>query len=301
MGLTLVILAAGKASRYGRLKQLEPVGPGGAALIDYTIHDALRAGFEQIVLVVAPGLEPRFREHLERVFNRRVTAAFVAQELGAVPKGFTVSPEREKPWGTAHAVLVAAPVLSGPFAVVNADDYYGASSYRVLRDQLLDHPETAALVGFELRSTLSAHGGVSRGICEFDGHGFLTRLIEVKQIEEREGRIVGSEVDGNPIQLLGDETASMNMWGLTPRVLDTLRHQFEEFLVRDGSDPGTEFLLSTAVGQQVSTAEIRLRVLQSVERWFGVTFAADTPAVIARIAKLVATGDYPEHLWKGLP
>jgi hypothetical protein len=165
----------------------------------------------------------------------------------------------------------------------------------------LDHPDTAALVGFELRSTLSAHGGVSRGICEYDDQGFLTRLIEVKQIEEREGRIVGSRVDGNAIQLLGDETASMNMWGLTPRVCEALQHQFEEFLVLDGSDPGAEFLLSSAVGQQVSTAAIRLRVLQSVDCWFGMTFAADTPAVIARIAKLVATGDYPEHLWKGLP
>jgi hypothetical protein len=198
-------------------------------------------------------------------------------------------------------VLVAASELSGPFAVVNADDFYGASSYRILRNQLLDAPNMAALVGFELRSTLSAHGGVSRGICEYDAQGWLSRLIEVRHIEERGGRIVGSDVNGGAIQLQGDETASMNMWGLTPSVLDRLRDQFGDFLVHHGSDLGAEFLLSTAVGQQVSKAEVRLRVLQTAERWIGMTFAADTPAVKARIAELVAIDEYPEHLWKGLP
>ena len=301
MELTLVVLAAGKASRYGRLKQLEPVGPDGAALMDYTIHDALRAGFERIVLVVATGLEPAFGEHIGRVFNGRVTASLVAQELGAVPEDFTVPPERKKPWGPAHAVLAAAPLLREPFCVVNADDFYGTSSYRTLRDQLHADPGTAALVGFELHSTLSAHGGVSRGICEHDDHGFLNRLIEVKQIEEQDGQVVGTEVSGRPIKLRGDETTSMNMWGLTPRVLGTLQDQFVEFLEKEGSDPGAEFLLSTAVGQQVSSGATRLRVLQSPERWFGMTFAADTPGVIARITELVAIGEYPEHLWKGLP
>jgi len=301
MELTLVVLAAGKASRYGRLKQLEPVGPYGAALIDYTIHDALQAGFGRIVLVIAPGLALEFREHIEHVFAGRVNVDLVVQDIGAVPDGFSVPAGRQKPWGTAHAVIAAAPGLSEPCCVVNADDFYGRSSYRVLRDQLQDEPETAALVGFELRSTLSAHGGVSRGICEDDDDGFLTRLIEVRHVEERDGQVVGTEVSGRPITLRGDEAASMNMWGLTPRMLDALQHQFEDFLEHDGSDPDAEFLLSTAMGQQVSTGVARLRVLTSSEHWFGMTFAADTPTVIARIAELVAIGEYPERLWKGLP
>ncbi len=300
MELTLVVLAAGKASRYGRLKQLEPVGPGGAALLDYGIHDALRAGFARIVLVVAPGLGPIFHEHVERVFDRRVRPVLVAQELDLLPEGWSVPAGRHKPWGTAHAVLCAAGELSGPFAVVNADDYYGPSSYQMLRHQLQSEPTSATLVGFELRSTLSRHGGVSRGICEYDADGFLTRLSEVREIKIRDGTIAGVASNGATVCLSGDETASMNMWGLTPRVLNRLRSQFASFLEQECSNPDAEFLLSTAVDQQVSAGAFRLRVLLSEEAWFGMTFADDTPAVVERIVQLVTSGEYPEHLWKGL-
>jgi len=300
MGLTLVVLAAGKASRYGRLKQLEPVGPGGAALLDYGIHDALRAGFAKIVLVVAPGLEPMFREHVERVFDGRVNPALVSQELGFLPRGFFAPAGRRKPWGTAHAVLAAAGELSGPFAVVNADDFYGRSSYQMLRRQLEAEPPCATLVGFKLRSTLSDHGGVSRGIAQHDADGFLKRLSEVKEIALRGAVIAGVASDGAAIRLSDSETASMNMWGLTPLVLDGLRSQFIDFLEHESSDLDAEFLLSTAIGRQVSAGTTRLRVLLSAETWFGMTFAHDTPAVVARIAQLVANGEYPEHLWKGV-
>jgi hypothetical protein len=296
MTLTLVVLAAGKASRFGRLKQFEPVGPNGAALMDYAIHDAVKGGFAKIVLVVAPGLEAAFGEHIRQIFGGSIGVTLVSQALEAVPEDFTVPPERKKPWGTAHAVLAAAHELHGPFAVVNADDFYGAESYRMLRDQLLAEPETSVIVGFELRSTLSSHGGVSRGICDEDDAGFLTRLIEVSQIEEDDGSITGVDEGGRPIALTGGETASMNMWGLTPAVLETLRDQFLTFLETEGSDPTAEFLLSTAVGQQTSSGSARLRVLHSREQWFGMTFAADTPGVAARIAELVTSGEYPEHL-----
>jgi hypothetical protein len=166
----------------------------------------------------------------------------------------------------------------------------------MLRNQLLAEPDTSVIVGFELRSTLSSHGGVSRGICDEDDAGFLTRLIEVSQIEEHDGRIAGVDVGGKRIVLTGGETASMNMWGLTPTVLETLRDQFLTFLETEGSDPSAEFLLSTAVGQQISSGSARLRVLHSRDQWFGMTFAADTPAVAARIAELVTSGEYPEHL-----
>jgi hypothetical protein len=301
MGLTLVVLAAGKASRFGRMKQLEPVGPHGAALMDYAIYDGRRAGFENIVLVVAPGLASRFQAHVADVFRGRVSVTYVEQELAAVPDRFPAPSARTKPWGTAHALLAATGELDGPFAVINADDFYGGTSYGLLSRVLGADMATAALVGFPLASTLSTHGGVSRGICTVNESGFLTRLVEVMHIEERDGRIGGTLVSGTSLQLTGHEIASMNMWGLTPAVLDALHHQFAEFLRHEGADPGAEFLLSTAVGQQVAKGHTRLRVLQSHERWFGMTYADDTPVVAARIAELIANGEYPEHLWKELP
>ena len=261
MSLTLVILAAGRASRYGRLKQLDPVGPHGACLMDYGIHDAARSGFDRFVLVVPPGLEETF---------------------------------------AAHAVLVAGPLLGGPFAVANADDHYGREAYGALARHLETHEAEAALVGYPLAATLSDHGGVSRGICETDTAGYLTTLVEAKEVRRSGREIHGLTVDGRPLRLRGTEPASMNLWGFPHRLLDLLHRRWMGFLERHGSDPTAEFLLSTAVHELVGNGEVRLRVLPTDAGWFGMTFSDDGPAVRHRIAELVSNGEYPDHLREGL-
>jgi len=300
MSLTLVILAAGRATRYGRLKQLDPVGPRGACLMDYGIFDAARGGFDAFVLVVPPGLEETFARHADEQFGDALDVAFVSQRLDDVPAPHCAPPERTKPWGTAHAVLTAAPVVSGPFAVANADDHYGREAYGALAAHLASRPEEAALAGYRLSETLSEHGGVSRGICETDADGYLTRVVEAKEVRRADGAIRGVTVDGASLDLRGTEPASMNLWGFPHRVLGALERQWHGFLAAHGTDATAEFLLTSAVGEQVAGGDLRLRVLPVAAAWFGMTFAADAPDVRRRIAELVASGEYPEHLGEGL-
>ena len=300
MSLTLVILAAGRATRYGRLKQLDPVGPHGACLMDYGILDAARSGFDRFVLVVPPGLEETFAAHAEEQFGRRLDVSFVPQRMEELPAPYGVPAGRGKPWGTAHAVLVAETLLTGPFAVANADDFYGRAAYRALATHAARFPDEAALVGYTLSTTLSEHGGVSRGICETDAEGLLTALVEAKEVRRSGREIHGLTVDGRPLRLRGTEPASMNLWGFPHRLLDLLHRRWMGFLERHGSDPTAEFLLSTAVHELVGNGEVRLRVLPTDAGWFGMTFSDDGPAVRHRIAELVSNGEYPDHLREGL-
>lgn len=300
MSLTLVILAAGRATRYGRLKQLDPVGPHGACLMDYGLFDAARGGFDRFVLVVPPGLEGLFAEHAAEQFGDALDISFVSQRLDDVPAPYRVPPERAKPWGTAHAVLAAAPLVRRPFAAANADDHYGREAYAALARHLAAGNEEAALAGYRLAETLSEHGGVSRGICETDADGHLTRVVEAKEVRRADGTIRGVTVGGAPLELHGAEPASMNLWGFPHRVLAALERQWRAFLAAHGADPTAEFLLTNAVGEQVAAGELRLRVLPVRAAWFGMTFADDAPDVRRRIAELVASGEYPEHLREGL-
>jgi hypothetical protein len=299
MDLTLVVLAAGRASRYGRLKQLEPVGSHGAALFTYSVCDAARAGFGRLALVVPPGLERRFEDHVRHHCGDLVSVATFAQDLSAIPPAFGLPDNRLKPWGTAHALLVAAGALSDTFAVINADDFYGARAYRQLHAHLSREPETAALVGYELGATLSPYGGVSRGLCSQDEKQMLTGLTELHGLMKEGDTIAGFDPNGQAKRFQGHETVSMNLWGLNSTVVSTLRDQFDDFLAHGGADPNAEFLLSSALDQQVRAGTVELRVLKTDEQWFGMTFADDTANVRARIATLVAQGQYPDHPSQG--
>ena len=288
MSHTLVILAAGLSTRYGGSKQLAAVGPSGEILLDYAVHDAVKAGFEQVTFVIRRELEKEFRSHAESVFGTRLTVTFSYQE------------GRKKPWGTAHAILSTRDQVSGPFVVINADDFYGASAYTLMNDFFVstggsDGTELA-MVGYPLGETFSPHGGVSRGICECDDRGFVQRIVEVKQIERRDTSVEGVTVEGNPYALHGDETVSMNIWALTPAVFPILDRQFKEFVRKHGQNPDAEFLISTALNEQVASGESRLRLFQTGDRWFGMTFQDDKPVVQREIAALVEQGKYPAEL-----
>jgi len=289
---TLVILAAGVGSRFGGLKQLAPVGPHGEALLDYGVYDALRAGFRNVVLVIRREVEELFRRHVADVIGPRIEIVFAHQKLEP-PR-----PGRAKPWGTGHAVLAAAWGIRGSFAVMNADDCYGTDAFRLLFEHLESSAEHA-LVGYTLRETMSAHGGVSRAIVELDARGYVSRLTEVADIVAGGAAFTGWTTGGEAVSLRGDEVVSMNLWGFTPAVLPTLERQFAAFLEARSADPRAEFLLSEAVGGQLATNDMRVRVLRTRARWFGMTFSADDLSVRNEVQRLVDAGQYPANLKDG--
>ncbi|MBN1867819.1 NTP transferase domain-containing protein [Candidatus Sumerlaeota bacterium] len=300
---TLVVLAAGMGSRYGGLKQVDPVGPNGETIIDYSIYDAIRAGFGKIVFVVRRDIEAAFRETFGRKFEKRVAVEYVFQELDCLPVGFSVPPERRKPWGTGHAVLVAEPGVREPFAVVSADDFCGADSFRLLADHLKEAHDDASgvgdwcMVGFTLRNTLSDHGTVSRALCRMDVEGYLHGVEELTRIEKAGKGARYTDALGQVHPLTGDETVSLIMWGFTPSVFTLLRDELDRFLRARGDDPQAEFFLPDVVDRAVSLGHARMKVLPTSESWFGVTYREDRPRVIDSIGRLIESGVYPEKLW----
>ena len=286
----LVILAAGVGSRYGGPKQIEPVGPGGATLLEYSIYDARRAGFGTVVVVTRPELATAFD---------RIGATVVIQRLDDIPAGVTaptVPPGRTKPWGTGHAVLAASSAVSGPFAVVNADDFYGRDAFARAAQFLGAAQEgTFAIIAYPLRDTLSAAGGVNRAVCHADGNGWLETMEEVVDIRRLEdGTYAGADTHGRTVRLAGDALVSMNLWAFTPAVFAQLRRGFAEFLHRAGGQG--EFLISHGIRDAVSRGEARVRVLDTRARWLGITYPDDRPRVAAALRQLVAAGEYPERL-----
>lgn len=297
---TLVILAAGIGRRYGGLKQLEPVGPGGATIMDYSVYDALRAGFGRIVFVIRPEIEAAFGATLGRRFEKHVSVACALQDLSALPAGFDLPSGRTKPWGTGQAVLAAESVVDEPFAVVNADDFYGADSFAVLSGFLQreqgDVP-TYAMVGYALRDTLSDVGCVSRAVCRCTSDGWLQSIAEIAGIEKcgPDGRCTD---DAGRSQILsGDGLVSMNMWGFTPAVFDALRSAFRGFLQNHGGSNEAEFYLPSVIQDLIRTGRAGVRVLPSKDAWCGVTHPRDKTRVVAMIHELVARGVYPRALW----
>jgi hypothetical protein len=299
---TLVVMAAGLGSRYGGLKQLEPVGPGGEAVLDYSVFDSLRAGFGRVVFVIRRDLEAAFRQTLGFRFESRTDVRYVFQELDRLPSGFTVPEARQKPWGTGHALLCASEAVDGPCAVINADDFYGAESYQVLGRFLAepspsDGPEVHAMVGYQLQSTLSEHGTVARGVCRTDDHGFLVSVEELTAIERCADGARHKEQDGSYRLLSGRETVSLNFWGFRPSVARHLHRLFASFLESHGGSPKTEFYIPAAVHELIKEGVIRVKVLPTTAAWFGVTYREDRPVVIGRIRELIRAGAYPERLW----
>jgi dTDP-glucose pyrophosphorylase len=294
---SLLVLAAGMGSRYGGLKQIDPVGPSGETIMDYSIYDALRAGFGKIVFVIRKDIEEAFRKNIGARFERRVPVGYAFQELDALPPGFTVPAGRTKPWGTTQAVLSATEEIREPFAAINADDFYGAGSFNALSEHLRSATPDYAMVGFILRNTLSDFGAVARGVCQVDPRGFLENVVEMTNIERDGKGAKSTDAAAHVTRLSGNEHVSMNMWGFAPRVLDQLHKCFEAFLEEHGTDLRAECYLPSAINQLVSDGSARVKVLPTEDAWFGVTYRDDRPRVVESIQQMVRAGVYPERLW----
>jgi NDP-sugar pyrophosphorylase family protein len=285
MEFSLVVLAAGMGSRYGGLKQLDPVGPNGEILLDYSVADALRAGFNKVIFVIRREMLDLFRETVGCRYEGKIAVEYAFQELEPLPEGRVSPPGRTKPWGTGHAVLAAASLLQNPFAVINADDYYGAAGFSALAEFLTSSSfGDYAMVGYRLDKTLSDFGTVSRGICRADAGGHLIDITERTAIQKTPDGIVAQ---GNPAVLLkGDEPTSMNFWGLMPDFPEKLERLFEEFLEERGDDPKAEFYLPAAVSSLIETGEATVRLLHSSDPWFGLTYPEDRQLVAEALKKL---------------
>lgn len=301
MKMTLNVLAAGMGTRYGGLKQIDPVGPSGETILDYSVYDALRAGFERVVFTIRRDIEKDFREAVGRRFEGRLDVAYAFQELGMLPDGFSVPEGRAKPWGTAHAVLCAADAINEPFVVINADDFYGAESYRLLAECLQSASNAPkaqyALVGFKLRNTLSEHGHVARGICECDENMLLRNVVERTKILKRNNAAAYIDEAGVEHPLTGDEWVSMNIWGFTPSFFEQLRVRFTEFLRESVGQEKAECYIPWVVDRLIADNQASCRVLPTASSWFGVTYQEDKPQVVQSIRHLVDQGAYPEALW----
>lgn len=297
-GPTLVVLAAGMGSRFGGPKQIVPVGPQGELLLDYGVFDAVRAGFARVVFVLRRDMEAAFREACGDRIARAVPCVHAYQDIGDIPAPHAVPPGRAKPWGTGHAVLAARDAARGPFAVVNADDWYGASAYASLATYLRRRPAGGVgLAGFRLADTLSGHGTVSRGVCGVAPDGTLAAIEEVTGIAASATGIRGRGEDGTERVLRGDETVSMNCWALGPEVFAPLAERFAAFLAARGALPNAEFYLPTAIGEIARAGAARVDVFPSGGRWCGVTHRDDLEAVRAQLAARHASGEYPSPLW----
>lgn len=298
----LLILAAGMGSRYGGLKQIEGVGPDGATLVEYSVYDALQAGFGRVVFVIREAIREDFVTYVARRFPASVEIAYAFQELHRLPGGFTPPAARTKPWGTGHAVLCARDEIREPFAVINADDYYGPMAFRRLADFLSQPPEPGpaafAMVAYELGRTLSDHGAVSRGICEVAADGFLRSVTERTRIErDVEGTVRSVDAANQSHPLNMDAPASMNCFGFTPALFPALESQFREFLAAQAPASQAEFYLPEAVGRMIHRSEARVRVLHTPDDWHGLTYPEDRALTRQALARRVASGEYPERLW----
>mgnify|MGYP006296084589 CR=1 FL=1 len=300
----LVVMAAGIGSRYGGLKQIDPVGPNGEIIIDYSIFDALRAGFEKVVFIIRRDIEEAFREKIGQNIEKQIETAYVFQELDDLPEGFAVPANRTKPWGTGHAVLCAADEISAPCAVINADDFYGASSFQVLSEYLQSAGDVNgvydySMVGFVLGNTLTDHGYVARGVCSVSDDGTLANIVERTRIEKSGAGARFSEDEGQSwIDIDPDSIVSMNMWGFTPSILTELKERFPKFLEANIEKPKAEFFIPTVVNELLDEGKATVKVLKTDEKWLGVTYQEDRPAVQEAIRQKVTKGIYPECLWK---
>lgn len=304
--LTLVIMAAGIGSRFGKgIKQLTSFGPSGEIIMDYSIHDAIEAGFEKVVFVIRKSMLESFKSIIGDKVSEKIETAYAFQELEDLPEGFVKPEDRTKPWGTGQAILACKGIVDGPFAVINADDYYGKSAFRKVHDYLLTAQNASegkyhfCMAGFVLKNTLSEHGGVTRGICSLDKEGALTSIAETKNIMSVDGGAAVGMPDGSLMKVDPDCLVSMNFWGFTPDFLDKLERGFKEFLSDLGQNALTaEYLLPTIVDGMLKENSVELKVLPSEDRWFGVTFQEDIPFVREEIAALVENGVYPRNLYE---
>lgn len=295
----LVVMAAGVGSRFGGLKQLEPVGPSGEKVMDYSLYDAKRAGVERVVFVIRKDFERVFHEQVGSRFARWMEVDYAFQELDLLPEGFPLPGDRVKPWGTAHAILAAGARVQKPFLAINADDFYGCRAFERLVGFLEEPgaPDAYAMVAFQMANTLSEHGTVARGVCEVGPDGLLRSVKEHTGLESAGSEVREQGKDGAILRFTGREPVSMNFWGFRPSIFEHLRERFAGFLAAQGHDPKAEFYIPTVVDQLIREGRATIRVLETPDRWFGVTYREDKASVVARIQDLVRTGEYPGSLW----
>ena len=298
---TLLVLAAGMGSRYGSLKQIDPVGPNGETIIDYSVFDAMKAGFGKVIFIIRKSIEKDFNDSLMKKYAGHIDVDYVFQELDIVPPCVALPPDRVKPWGTGHAVLMAKSKIAEPFAVINGDDFYGAGAFAALAPYLASLTDSKsadyAMVGYSLKNTLSDFGTVSRGVCDVTDDGFLSSIVERTKIAQNGTRIAHTDENGE-IVLSADTIVSMNFWGFAPSFFDYLESGFESFIKTRSADLKSEYYITTPIDALIKTNERRVKVLTSDAKWFGITYKEDKPAVIARVKKLVESGVYPAQLWQ---
>ncbi|MBU8892894.1 MAG: nucleotidyltransferase [Bacteroidales bacterium] len=301
MDLTLLVLAAGMGSRYGGLKQLDQVGPSGETIIDYSVYDAIEAGFNKIVFIIRKDIEKDMKELLFDKYSKKIKIEYVFQELNKIPEGVELPADRVKPWGTGHAVLMAKDIINEPFVVINADDFYGKSAFKVVANYMQSKQDNLkgknCMAGYLLKNTLSEYGQVSRGVCEVNDQNELVEITERTKIGWKNGKIV-TDNDGNDLELNGDVYVSMNFWGFTPDVFSELEAEFIKFIDENASDIKSEYYIPSIVSHQMNNSLATFKVLEATDQWFGVTYKEDKPLVINKINELTHTGEYPEKLWK---
>ncbi len=298
---TLFILAAGMGSRYGSLKQLDGLGPNGETIMDYSVFDALRAGFGKVVFVIRKSFEKDFREKIISKYENHIPVEVVYQELDMLPEGFTLHPDRVKPWGTNHAVMMGESAIKEPFAVLNADDFYGRESFEIMAkalQQLEGKENHYCMVGYRLKNTLSESGSVSRGVCETDENGFLTSVVERTDIQRMDGAIKYKDAEGYWLELPENAPVSMNLWGFTPDYFEHSNKYFAKFLELTEGNHKAEFFIPLMVDHLISSHTSDVKVLDTPSKWFGVTYPEDRDSVVAKLKELSDKGEYPTPLWK---
>lgn len=297
---TLFILAAGMGSRYGGLKQLDGLGPNGETIMDYSVYDAVRAGFGKVVFVIRKSFEADFRRIVLKKYEGIVETEVVFQELDILPKGYTLNPERVKPWGTNHAVMMGKDVIKEPFAVINADDFYGRESFDVMAEFLRNAEgkrHEYSMVGYRVGNTLSDSGSVARGVCSVDEKGNLETIVERTSIIRKEGKIVFLDEDGKEQTLQENTPVSMNFWGFTPEYFQYSEEMFVDFLKKHGNELKSEFFIPMVVNNLIVSGTATCKVLDTSAKWFGVTYADDRQSVVDKINQLIADGIYPKKLY----
>lgn len=291
--ITLLVMAAGMGSRYGGLKQLDAVGPSGETIIDFSVYDAIRAGYNKVVFIIREDFEKQFKEKISNKYEDKIKVEIVYQDLHDLPNSFSCPKDRSKPWGTGHAILAARNVISEPFAAINGDDFYGRESFKIISDHYSSMNSGFAMAAFQLDKTLSDYGSVSRGICEQN----LNQLVTVVETHGIKKSSAGNIECDRDISLLGNELVSMNMWGFMPSIFDHLEKMFNEFLDENISDLKSEFLIPSVVNDLIEKNIEKVQVLKTKSTWFGVTYIEDKPFVKNQIKELIQTGIYPEKLF----
>ncbi|MGA2916820.1 MAG: sugar phosphate nucleotidyltransferase [Sedimentisphaerales bacterium] len=302
MKKTLVVMAAGIGSRYKGFKQIDSVGPDGEFIIDYSVYDAIKAGFNKVIFIIQHDIEAEFKATIGKRIVGNIEIAYSFQELNDLPRQIEINPQRTKPWGTVQAILTCGKLIDSPFAVVNADDFYGKDSYRKLSqflDTALPDKNIYCMMGFKLSNTLSEYGGVTRGICKSSKNNMLDNIVEISGIGYKEGRIYFEDLAGNKSELTGDTLVSMNMWGFTPSILGLLEEEFQIFLQSYAKDLKRELVVPTAVNSLITKGRALVQVLGTSSDWFGITYRSDKDEVKTRIRQLIQAGEYPNNLWEG--